>query len=214
MTKNADEIKTNNNKEAEPFSLVQWIYDWIGTILFAIVILLLIMTVFLRQVTVNGNSMNDTLLDNERLLVSSFMYTPKQGDIVVVTHGDRKNLNEPIIKRVIATEGQHIEIRYDPTKKEGRVFVDGVELKEDYIKNYTDLKNTTGENIKTEIVDGHTVYVLSEEVQKGRVFVMGDNRLNSSDSRIEDSVGQVPVENIVGKAVFRIYPLDKFGPIN
>ena len=70
------------------------------------------------------------------------------------------------------------------------------------------------QNIKTEIVDGHTVYVLSEEVQKGRVFVMGDNRLNSSDSRIEDSVGQVPVENIVGKAVFRIYPLDKFGPIN
>lgn len=213
MSNNNQELNKKQNKESEEaFSLVRWLYDWIGTMLFAAVFVLILMTVFLRQVTVNGPSMNDTLHDKDRLLVSSFMYTPKTGDIVVVTHGDREKLNEPIIKRAIATGGQHVEIVYDPVKEQGQVFVDGVELKEDYIRNYTDLK--PGKNISSKMVDGHTVYVLSEDVKEGYVFVMGDNRQNSLDSRSQENVGQVPVENIVGKAVFRIYPLEKFGPIS
>lgn len=215
MAKNTDELNTKMNKEAgESQGLVQWIYDWMGTMLFAVVILFIVMTVFLRQVTVNGPSMNDTLSDKDRLIVSSFMYTPKQGDIVVITHGINGLRDEAIIKRVIATEGQCVEIRYDPAKEEGHVFVDGTELKEDYIKEYTNLVPSSNKKIQTVTEDGHSIYVLSETVQKNMVFVMGDNRHHSVDSRFEDSVGQVPVENIVGKAVFRIYPLDKFGPIS
>lgn len=192
-------------------SMMRWIYDWLGTMIFAVIVVLTIMAIFLRQVTVNGPSMNDTLADSDRLLVESFMYTPKQGDIVVVVHGIKDKPDEAIIKRVIATEGQHIEIRYDEEKEEGFVFVDGKELTESYIRESTDLKRYN--YVSQKMIDGRRYLVLSETVAEGRVFIMGDNRTNSLDSRNHESVGQVPVENLVGKAVFRIYPLNKFGPI-
>ncbi len=206
--------KNDNDNElnaAESTTVIQWVYDWLGTMIFAVIIVLIIMAVFLRQVTVNGPSMNDTLADSDRLLVESFMYTPKQGDIVVVVHGIKDKPDEAIIKRVIATEGQHIEIRYDEENEEGFVFVDGKELTESYIKESTDLKRYN--YVSQKMIDGRKYLVLSETIAEGRVFVMGDNRTNSLDSRNHESVGQVPVENLVGKAVFRIYPLNKFGPI-
>lgn len=211
---NVDTQKKNNDQEIVPEDgspVIRWVYDWLGTMILAVVIVLSVMALFLRQVTVNGPSMNDTLADGDRLLVSSFMYTPKQGDIVVVSHGENNLRNEAIIKRVIATEGQHIEIRYNENIKESHVYVDGSEIKEDYILKFTDLKRGSG--VTEEKENGQTILVLKQDIEEGHVFVMGDNRTNSLDSRNNENVGQVPVENLIGKAVFRIYPLNKFGPI-
>ena len=135
-------------------------------------------------------SMKETLHDKDRLLVSCFDYVPKNGDIVIVTHGE--NLDEPIVKRVIATAGQHLEINY----ANGEVSVDGKVLDEKYIVGTTiPVPNAT---------------VIPEVIPDGYVFVMGDNREHSLDSR-SATVGLVPVENIIGKAFIRIYPFDSFG---
>ncbi len=175
---------------AEGFTVSQFCYDWVGTLLFAVTIVLLIMAFFLRQVTVKGGSMNDTLRHQDRLIVASFMYTPQYGDIIVATHGNK--LEEAIIKRVIATEGQKLTIDYEANK----VLVDGKELDEDYIKGRTIvLPNPTD---------------IPEVIPKGYVFVMGDNREDSLDSR-STRIGLIPVENIIGKAIFRMYPFDSLG---
>lgn len=186
-------VKTSEDKtikEEGTFSISQFCYDWIGSLLFAGTILLLIMAFFLRQVTVRGGSMNDTLKDKDRLIVSSFMYTPQDGDIIVATHGSR--LNEPIIKRVIATEGQTLRIDYE----NNTVTVDGEVLDEPYIKGRT-------------IVLSNPTYI-PDVIPRGYVFVMGDNREDSLDSR-STRVGLIPVDNIIGKAVFRMWPFDSLG---
>ena len=118
------------------------------------------------------------------------MYTPQYGDIVVISHG--QNYSEPIIKRVIATEGQALSINYTT----GQVSVDGVILDEPYIK---------GKTIKLK----HSLDI-PDRIPEGYVFVMGDNREGSLDSRSTD-IGLIPVENIIGKAEWRIYPFDTIG---
>lgn len=174
----------------ESVNVLSVVYDLIGTVFTAIVLLLVVMTFFVRQVTVSGISMQDTLYENERLLVSCFNYKPQNGDIVVVTHG--KDLDEPIIKRVIATEGQHLSIDYE----DGEVVVDGVLLNEDYIKGTTiAAQNPTN---------------IPDVIPEGYVFVMGDNREHSLDSR-SARVDLIPVDNIIGKAFMRIFPLGSFG---
>ncbi len=184
--------KKETKKEENEFTLSQLLFDWLGTLLMAIVVILLVMTFFLRQITVKGHSMDDTLQTQDRLVVASFMYEPKNGDIVVVSHGE--SYNEPIIKRVIATEGQRLQINYENDE----VIVDGVVLKEDYIKGRTiKLQNPTA---------------IPDVIPKGYVFVMGDNREDSLDSR-STRIGLIPVENIIGKAFWRIQPFDTFGSL-
>lgn len=177
----------------ETVRLPHIVYDMVGVGMAAMIVLLLVMTFFCRQVTVDGASMNDTLQHEDRLFVSCFDYHPQNGDIVVVTHG--KDLDEPIIKRVIATGGQRLRINYHT----GEVTVDGVLLHEPYI-----LGTTRNVMTPTEIPD---------VIPEGYVFVMGDNRQNSLDSR-SAKVDLVPEENIIGKAVFRIYPFDSFGVLS
>ena len=193
MSKQEKGKDQSGRKKEAGMTFAQLLYDWLGTLLMAIVVILLIMTFFLRQVTVNGSSMTDTLTHQDRLLVSNFMYQPQCGDIVVVTHG--KELDEPIIKRVIATEGQHLEINYETNQ----VIVDGKVLEEDYIKGRT--------------LPLYRPTRIPEVIPEGYVFVMGDNREDSLDSRSE-KVGLIPVENIIGKAFFRIMPFEKFGSVS
>ena len=184
--------KKETKKEENEFTLSQLLFDWLGTLLMAIFVILLVMTFFLRQITVKGHSMDDTLQTQDRLVVASFMYEPKNGDIVVVSHGE--SYNEPIIKRVIATEGQRLQINYENDE----VIVDGVVLKEDYIKGRTiKLQNPTA---------------IPDVIPKGYVFVMGDNREDSLDSR-STRIGLIPVENIIGKAFWRVQPFDTFGSL-
>lgn len=182
--------ESKNGEEEEPVTLAQVMYDLTGTAFVAITILLLIMTFFVRQVTVNGPSMNDTLQDKDRLLVSCFNYKPQTGDIVIITHG--KELPEAIVKRVIATEGQKIRINSET----GEVTVDGVLLKEDYIKGVTRTMTNPSK--------------IPDVIPKGYVFVMGDNREHSADSR-SAKVDLIPVENITGKAFMRVYPFEALG---
>ncbi len=178
--------------EEEETTITGLIFEWANALVIAIIAVVLLLTFVFRQVTVDGQSMTDTLQDGDRLIISNFMYKPQYGDIVVISHGE--NYNTPIIKRVIATEGQALSINYET----GAVSVDGVILDEDYIKGKTvELKRP---------ID------IPDRIPEGYVFVMGDNREGSLDSRSTD-IGLIPVENIIGKAEFRIYPTNAIGSV-
>ena len=149
-------------------------------------------------VKVDGASMNPTLTHGDRLFTRVIGYSkPQAGDIIIFhppISKDNKNPQKDIayVKRVIAVEGQTVDIDYD-----GNVIVDGKVLSEDYIKEPID-----------------TRYLMTTEfpfeVPKDTVFVLGDNRNNSHDSRSDD-IGAVPLDNIMGKAQFRLWPLTSFG---
>ena len=164
---------------------------WIKDILIACAIALLIMT-FIKPTIVKESSMQPTLYANNYIFLSKQHYRflePKIGDIVVF-HTDlttNEGQEKLLIKRVIALPGDVVTIA------EGDVYVNGVLLEEPYI--YED--ETVG-------------YIDNLEVPEGELFVMGDNRRVSIDSR-SDSVGCVPADQIVGKAFFRLYPFNSIG---
>lgn len=159
------------------------IYEWVHSLVFAVAIVVILLTFFLRLVDVSGTSMLQTLKSHDKVIVSNMFYKPKQGDIVVISHG--AEYKEPIIKRVIATEGQTLKIDFDKEK----VIVDGVELKEDYIQGHTHKE------------DGD----IPKVIPKGKVFVLGDNRGVSMDSRSK-AIGLIDVNDIIGKAEFVVFP--------
>lgn len=144
-----------------------------------------------QRTEVSGSSMENTLKSNDSLLVEKFTYNfthPKRFDIVVF-YPYGKESKEYYVKRVIGKPGETVQI------KENRIYIDNKELKEDYGKNATDFPGIA----KEPLVLGSDEY-----------FVMGDNRESSLDSRYEE-VGPVKEKHIVGRAVFRIWPLNKFG---
>ena len=162
------------------------LYEWVQALVCSVLAVVLLFTFVIRLIGVDGHSMVPTLQDRDRLLVlNSLLYNDYQyGDIVVL----RKNtfLDDPIVKRVIATEGQTVDIDFST----GTVWVDGEQLEEDYI------------NEKTYLEEG-TEFPLT--VPEGSVFVMGDNRNHYSDSR-DSRLGTVDCRYIIGKAVFLAFP--------
>ena len=158
------------------------LYEWAQ----ALVCSVLLFTFVIRLIGVDGHSMVPTLQDGDRLLVLNAMLDNdyEYGDIVVL----RKDtfLEEPIVKRVIATEGQTVDIDF----VSGAVYVDGELLEEDYINEPT-------------YVEEGTEFPLT--VPEGSIFVMGDNRNHSSDSRSSD-LGTVDTRYVIGKAVFLLFP--------
>lgn len=167
------------------------IYDWIRSILFAVAVVVFCLTFLFRLVDVEGTSMVDTLQNSDKVIVTNLFYTPKDGDIIVISHGaEYKN---PIIKRVIATEGQTISVDY----KNDRLVVDGVVLNEPYIDGST-FGNNIGDN------------TIPEVIPKGKVFVMGDNRKISMDSRSTE-IGLIDVNNVIGKAQLVVFPFNDMG---
>lgn len=179
--------QTEEKRQAEKNRRISDVYDWAGTAIFALIFIVIVFTFLFRIVGVDGDSMNDTLQNGDRLvLTGSFGYTPQQGDIVVIN----RYTQQPLIKRVIALEGQKIEITMD-----GRVLVDDEEIDEPYVKG--------GFTPQRDLIQ-------AQVVPEGYVFVMGDHRSNSHDSRSQD-IGFINVEDIVGKAVFRLWPFDKIG---
>lgn len=164
-----------------------FLYDWVSAMIFALMVPVLLFTLFIRIVTVEGSSMDDTLQDDDHLVLLTAVETFEYGDIVVV---DRYT-EEPLIKRVIAVAGDTVEITGD-----GQVYLNGERLVEPYAKGAT-YPNAMGGQLR---------------VPEGHVFVLGDNRPISKDSRSAD-VGLVPVEDVVGKAVCRLWPLSAIGSI-
>ncbi len=160
--------------------------DWIISLLIAVVLAFVIRTFIVEPYMVEGPSMRPTLENHQRLLVNKFLYyfsEPKKGEIIVFRYP--RDPSRDFIKRVIAIGGDTIEIQ------NGKVFVNGELQNETYI-----LDNTRGNYQKA-------------VVPKGRVFVMGDNRNNSEDSRFPD-VGFVPFNLIKGKAAMVFWPLSEW----
>ncbi len=166
--------------------------EWLSTLVTSILVVVLLFTFCFRMVGISGSSMEETLQNQDRIIIRSAFYTPEVGDIVVISRDYIKEEDgsspEPIIKRIIATEGQEVYLDFDNNK----VFVDGVALDEPYIKGVL----TPG---RIPIQNPHVV-------KEGCVFVLGDHRTVSKDSRTAD-VGDVDSRYILGKAMVRIFPL-------
>lgn len=159
--------------------------SWIGSLIIIVVILAIFLT-FFKSVSVSGSSMEDTLHDGDYLLTSKRSYNigePERGDIVIFPHGAQL-----FIKRIIGLPGDKLDIQ------DGAVYLNGKQLTESYIKKgaktYGDIHIT---------------------IASGEVFVMGDNRENSTDSRI---IGTVKISDITSKVLFRYWPLNKFGGVD
>lgn len=182
-----------------PDGAVTGVFDWIRCVLFAVAIVVVCLTFVFRLVEVDGKSMMDTLENQDKVIVTNLFYTPHNNDIVVIAHAT--NYNKPIIKRVIATEGQTVKLDYDHNK----IYVDGVELNEPYIKGTTFSGNGRQEDLyMPHDDDGNFV------IPEGKMFVMGDNREVSLDSR-SATIGMIDVHDVIGKAQFVVFPFGHFG---
>ncbi len=173
-------------KEQEKKQEGKELYEWVQALVCSVLAVVVLFTFIIRLIGVEGHSMVPTLQDGDRLLVlNSMLYDDYQyGDIVVLRKASF--LDEPIVKRVIATAGQTVDIDF----KTGSVYVDGVLLKEDYINELT-------------FTEEGTSFPLT--VPEGCVFVMGDNRNHSSDSR-DSRLGTVDIRYVIGKAVLLAFP--------
>lgn len=171
------------------------LYFWMQALAVALVALILVFTLAGRVIRVVGDSMLPTLHENDLMLLQSVGYTPKQGDIVVL----RKSafMTEPVVKRVIATEGQHVTVDY----VNHCVLVDGVPLEEPYINEVMN--------------DPHSfeLTVLDVTVPEGSIYVLGDNRNHSSDSRNE-RLGTVDTRYVLGRVLFILLPFEHIGSVD
>mgnify|MGYP002410330462 FL=1 len=171
----------------------QELYEWVESALFAVIVMLTIFTFFVRPATVDGSSMVPTLHNAERLVLQQIGYTdPQYGDIVVV---DRSQSEEPpIVKRVIGKGGDTIYINFETHE----VWRNDELLDEPYINEPT----TNQFDIQFPV-----------EVPQGSIFVMGDNRNHSLDSRSSE-IGMVDLRCVMGKAIYRFFPFNKIGGIS
>ena len=228
MENNENEIKSavSEDQEIKPNAAQRFageVFDWIQTFAQALFAVVIIFTFFFRFVTVDGHSMDNTLSNGDRLIISEINYTPERGDIVVIHDMEAEKVEYnpqtdtyervpafqgPIIKRVIATEGETVIIDYDnwqitviDTKGNKHL------LEEPYV-----LFEDVAQREPNKLTYPAAVGNLEEHVvAEGCVFVCGDNRNNSLDSRF---VGDIETEKILGKALWRVFPFTKFGSVD
>jgi signal peptidase I len=179
----------------ESRTLSETVFEWLEIFIISVAAVFVLFSFVARIAVVDGNSMYPTLSHNDKLLVRQIFYTPKQGDIIVC-QSENYGLDKPLVKRIIATEGQ--KVRLD--RETWTIYVNGFPLDESYI-------------VKG---DGPMVYWEYETdeivVPKGHVFVMGDNRNNSLDSRFY-GVGMIDERYIIGQVIYRFLPFNTLGPV-
>lgn len=163
-------------------------YDFIKKFIFTVIVLAFVFTFVVKGANVVGLSMANTLQDSDKVLLTNYIFAPKPGDIVAINAEDE--LNKKIVKRVIACAGQTIRIDYDNQN----VIVDGIVTYEPYVSSQT---KEPGE-----------YWSIPRVIPEGYVFVMGDNRAVSLDSR-DKRVGLVSIKKIIGKAQLVVYPFDR-----
>lgn len=168
------------------------VYEWVQCLVAALLICVIVFSFFFRIIGIKGSSMLPTLHNGDSVIISNILYTPAQGDVVVL----RKDVfqPEPIIKRVIAVGGQTVSIDFD----EGIVYVDELPIDEPYIAEPTH----SSLDFRNEVL-----------VPEGSVFVMGDNRNASTDSRYS-VIGCVDNRYIMGRVLLRILPVNQFGVVS
>ena len=191
-------IENNENNKKNKMEL----FDWLQCIVFAVIIVIFIFIFVGRTIGVDGESMYGTLHNRDRVVASNLFYTPRNNDIIIFHSPSARFNGTPLVKRVIATAGQTVDIDF----VSGMVILDGVVLYEPHI------------NFPTHDRDG---FVGPVTVPDGYVFVLGDNRNNSVDSRSDD-VGFVDTRYILGRVLFLLLPgndnmgqrdWSRFGPI-
>ena len=182
----------SNSNQVNAMNLSELCFEWIEAIAQAIVAMVIIITFFFRIANVEGNSMRNTLMNKDKLFVWVWNYVPKNNDVVVIRKGQK--FDKPIVKRVIAREGQSLSIDFVT----GKVTVDGKVLDEYYLPEQMWLQGDA--EIPSVIPTGYT-------------FVMGDNRNHSADSRFTE-IGLIPNDYIVGKAIYILMPFSRFGLIS
>lgn len=219
-TQGAMEVTPEDIKKER--GILKEIWEWVYTLAIAIAIALLIKGFVFDVVRVDGSSMFPTLVNNDRLIVTKLGYKPHQGDIIILdsTYRNREEYYDKLatkegkeelsfmdklkasgempaslkkkyyVKRIIALPGQTIDL------KDGKVYVDGKKLDEPYYDG------------TTSSIDATVEYPIT--VEDDNVFVMGDNRNHSKDSRSSE-LGQVPYKAILGKSQLRIWPLNDMG---
>ena len=184
----ADNAPRGNAYDPERPRGIDAIFDFVELLIFSLVAVLLATTFIFRHSVVEGPSMETTLFGGEHLIISDLFYTPERGDIIVCEDYTTK-LRKPIVKRVIALPGDRVEILIT-----GDVYVNGELLEEDYV--YED----------EETLYNHVDVIVPE----GEIFVMGDHRNLSTDSR---EIGTVDMDSVLGKVLFRFYPFSRFGKV-
>lgn len=162
------------------------VFDWLGSLFSALIIVMILMTFCFRIIDVDGRSMEPTLIDTDKVVITDLFYTPHSGDIVIISHAEE--YSKPLVKRVIATAGQELRLDYE----NNAVYVDGVKLDEPYIQGVTVSGDVPAEE-------------LNGIVPEGKVFVMGDNRSISLDSRYRQ-IGFIDESSIIGKAQLDVIP--------
>ena len=184
---NLDESNVNQQPEQEKGGISKSILGYVKDLVYLLGAILVLFLICFRVVVVSGPSMQNTLIDGDYLLLvgKPFYTQPAQGDIIVAAKDSYGN-GTPIVKRIIATEGQVVDIDFET----GEVTVDGVPLDEPYIKSLTKLSEGM---------------VFPLKVEEGCVFVMGDNRMNSKDSR-DPVIGLIDKREILGKAIVLFLP--------
>lgn len=185
-------------KEKQPVNVMDEVFEWAESFVFAMFVVILTFTFFFRIVLVQGPSMRETLQDQDRLIITHINYTPQKGDIVVI---NSEKLGKTIIKRVIGTGGDKVVVDYN----NNTVTVNGKVISNDNIREA--MYNTNLFDEKYEVEEN----VFEYDVPEGKLFVMGDNRNNSTDSR---RIGFIDPSDVLGNAVLRLYPFESFGKVS
>lgn len=197
ITDNNDinELKSENNEKPQKSrNVLLNILEFFEMFAFIMLTVLFIFTFVFRLCNVNGTSMNNTLSDGQRLITTDLFYTPKQGDIIVFHQTG--SLNEPVVKRVIATGGQTVKIDYSD-KEKMHVYVDGEEYADE--NAYYDPSRTLHQ---PDYSFDPVTKTFEATVPEGHVFVLGDNRKNSLDSR-SLAIQFVDVRRIMGRCIMK-----------